>query len=326
MPRLCSDPLYVTLCEVQECFRARLSPKAWRLHMANMEQVPPMSRRQATEIRRSFSRNAAFLAAIGAFFAFEPGLCAENNKWREVDKGLQIAAFESPRKSALGDSMVTVVRIDPEHYTLILFCALEYGKRKRTAKEWCQDFGLVCAINACMYREDGLTPVAYMRHKDRIINPHFTKDKTVIAFNPANDAVPAVQIIDLEHQNFNRLEASYGTLVQNIRVISRKGRNVWSQQPRIWSMSVMGMDKSGNILFVFTRSPYSVHDFADILLALPLNILNATYLDGGPPASLYLSRGKIEMNLFGSYETGVREDDDAVIPWRIPNAIGVVKK
>ena len=33
-----SDPLYTRLCRAQECFRARLSPKPWRLN--NMETPP----------------------------------------------------------------------------------------------------------------------------------------------------------------------------------------------------------------------------------------------------------------------------------------------
>jgi hypothetical protein len=177
-----------------------------------------------------------------------------------------------------------------------------------------------------MYGKDGLTSVGYMKHRDRLINPRFTKDKTIVAFDRLRADVPEVQIVDLQHQDLKRLSPSYGVLVQNIRMISRKGENVWTQQPRIWSMSIMGMDKSGKVLFIFTRSPYSVHDFADILLGLPLALFNATYLDGGPPASLYLSANGVEMNLFGSYETGVREDDDAVIPWRIPNVIGIARR
>jgi len=33
MKRLNADPLYITLCRVQECFRARLTPKPWRCHV-----------------------------------------------------------------------------------------------------------------------------------------------------------------------------------------------------------------------------------------------------------------------------------------------------
>jgi len=255
-----------------------------------------------------------------------PILRAADDKWREVAKGLQVAVFTSPQKAVIGDSKITVVRIDPAQYEFRLVCALEHGKQKRTAKEWCQEFGLVCAINASMYGKDGLTPVAYMKHSGRLINPRLTKDKTVVAFNRASGEVPEIQIIDVHYQDFERLAASYGTLVQNIRMISSKGENVWTQQPRIWSMSVMGMDKTGNCLFIFTRSPYSVRDFADILLGLPLALFNATYLDGGPPASLYLSTNGMELNLFGSYETGVREDDDAVVAWRIPNVIGIAQR
>jgi uncharacterized protein YigE (DUF2233 family) len=255
-----------------------------------------------------------------------PRLRADDGKWQKIAKGLDVAVFDSPRKSVLGDSKITVVRIDPSQYEFRLLCALEHGKRSRTAKEWCQEFGLVCAMNASMYGKDGLTPVGYVKHRDRFINPRLTKDKTIVAFGRLRADVPEVQIIDLQYQDLKLLSASYGVLVQNIRMISRKGENVWTQQPRIWSMSIMGMDKNGKALFLFTRSPYSVHDFAAFLMGLPLALFNATYLDGGPPASLYLSADGVEMNLFGSYETGVRENDDAIIPWRMPNVIGAIKK
>lgn len=247
-------------------------------------------------------------------------------KWRELVPGLHVAEFDSPRKSVVGDSKITVVRIDPDQHELKLLCASEDGGRKRTAKDWCRKFDLLCAINASMYGKDGLTPVAYMKRGDRLVNSRMTADKAVIAFDRTSTNVPLVQIIDLQYQDFEGLRNSYGTLVQNIRVVSTKGENVWQKQQRIWSMSVLGMDRKGNVLFIFTRSPYPVHDFADILRALPLDLLNAAYLDGGPPASLYVGTRGFEADLFGSYETGVREDDDAVIPWRIPNVIGVAKK
>jgi hypothetical protein len=33
---LCNDPLYIRLCEVQGCYRARLSPKPWRVGLKNV--------------------------------------------------------------------------------------------------------------------------------------------------------------------------------------------------------------------------------------------------------------------------------------------------
>ena len=105
--------------------------------------------------------SASLAAVLTTFFAAIPVVRAGENPWREVAKGLHVATFASPRKAAMGDSKITVVRIDPGQYEFRLLCAVEHGKEKRTAKEWCQEFGLVCAINAGMYGKDELTSAAH---------------------------------------------------------------------------------------------------------------------------------------------------------------------
>ncbi|MCD6117454.1 T9SS type A sorting domain-containing protein [bacterium] len=39
----------------------------------------------------------------------------------------------------------------------------------------------------------------------------------------------------------------------------------------------MGQNKDGNVLFIFFRSPYSIHDFNEILKNLPINIACAQH-------------------------------------------------
>ena len=53
------------------------------------------------------------------------------------------------------------------------------------------------------------------------------------------------------------------------------------------------------------RCPYLVCDFINILLALPLDINNAMYLEGGSEASFYLNHKGFEVKKFGSYETAL---------------------
>ena len=87
-------------------------------------------------------------------------------------------------------------------------------------------------------------------------------------------------------------------------------KNTWGKQERKWSMIVIGIDKKGNALFIFTRTPYSVYDFINILLSLPISIHKAMYLEGGPEASIYINHNGIEIRKFGSYETGFVENDN----------------
>ncbi|MEN6483785.1 MAG: phosphodiester glycosidase family protein [Syntrophobacteraceae bacterium] len=251
---------------------------------------------------------------------------AENNTWKQVDEGLSVAEFESPLKSEAGDSRITAVRIDPRFYAFKLLCSSEYGKKKRTVEEWCTEFHLVAAVNAGMFQENGFTSVGYMRNYNHVNNPRFGRDNTVLAFNPVEAGLPEVQIIDRECQDLDSLKRKYNTLVQSIRMISCGGQNVWSQQQGKWSIVAIAMDENGRVLFLSARSPYSVHDFIEILQSLPLSIKNAMYLEGGPQASLFLSSGDFKVEKYGSMETGFDDAGALQFALPIPNVIGIVKR
>jgi len=247
--------------------------------------------------------------------------------FRKVDEGLWVGEFDSPLKSKIRDSKVTVVKIDPKLWSFKLLCASEYDKVKMTARKWCERFNLAAAINAGMYQVDGFTNVGFMKNFNHINNPRLNNSyKAILAFNPVDASVPEVQIIDLRCQDFERLRPKYQTLVQNIRMMSCRQENVWAQQDKIWSMSVFGMDKGGNALFIFTEAPYSGYDFVNILLSLPISIYNALYLEGGPEASLYFSLNGVKVERVGIYETGFQEDLSRSFAWPIPNVIGITKK
>jgi hypothetical protein len=104
------------------------------------------------------------------------------------------------------------------------------------------------------------------------------------------------------------------------------GNNTWGKTNRKWSTVVWGMDKQGNALMIFTRSPFTMPQFVDILKKAPLNLKNLMYLEGGPEATFYLDHNGFERDLYGSYETGFRENDTNVGAWEIPNIIGIRKK
>ena len=219
-----------------------------------------------------------------------------------------------------------VIKIDPEFYSFGLLCASEHGKKHLTAKEWCQANKLVAAVNAGMFQSDGLTNVGYMKNFGHVNNHKFNDYKTILAFNPLDASIPQIKMIDRQCQDFEELRKNYNTLIQNPRMINCHQKNAWGQQKKIWSTVGLGIDKTGHVLFLFTRSPFSVHDFINILLSLPLSISTSMYLEGGPEASLYLSVNGEEIERFGSYETGFNEDDNNSHAWPIPNVIGIVKK
>ena len=279
---------------------------------------------------------SGFLFLITSFAILQLAVCiffstsvsfSDEVFWKKVDEGLLVGEFDSPLKSKIKDSKVTIVKIDPQFYSFRLLCASEHSRVRNTAKKWCEKHNLIAAINAGMYQADKITNVGFMKNFSHLNNPRLNSSyKAVLAFNPVDPAVPEIQIIDLRCQDFEKLRPKYHTLIQNIRMISCRQENVWSQQDKIWSMAVFGMDQNREALFIFTEAPYSGHDFINILLSLPISIFNAVYLEGGPEASLYFSSNGVEFEKVGIYETGSQDDPYKAIARPIPNVIGIIKK
>jgi hypothetical protein len=277
----------------------------------------------------------AFVLCFGAsccILADKPGKiftqkAPQGIKWQVLDTGLSLGEYVSPIKSDIGNSTLTILKIDPAHYSFHLAAASEKTGLNHMASEWCSDKKFIAAINAGMYHQGGQN-VGFMKNFKYINNAAFSKTyKCILAFNRKDSSVPEIQIIDMDCQpNWKEIVEHYNTCTQSIRMIDCHQKNVWSPKPRKWSTVVWGMDKKGNALMIYCRSPYTAYDFINIVLQSPLDIAQMMYLEGGPEASFYLKSGKVSRDLIGSYETGFNENDDYTQAWPIPNVIGIRKK
>ena len=265
-------------------------------------------------------------AAILVLLAFAGAPASAESPWTVLEKGLALAVFEAPKKSRLGDSKITVVRIDPRYFKFKLLTSQLEGGERRSAGQWARRHGLVAAINAGMFQRGRPLPVGFTKVDGRRINNHLTRDKAVFAFGRVAKGLPRVQIIDRGCQSFKSLRRKYRSLLQSIRMIDCHGNNRWSQQNRQWSTAAIAMDRRGRVLLIHCRSPYSVHDLIVMLLALPLDIKNAMYLEGGPEATLYLKSGKVSFEKVGSFETSFMEHNDNRVAWPLPDVIGVTRR
>jgi hypothetical protein len=247
--------------------------------------------------------------------------------WLKLEEGLDLGIFPSPVPSEIGDSKIRVLRIDPERFQFLLLNATAPGQGQPfTAKEWCQRNGLVAAINASMYQEDHRTSVSLMRTRTHVNNDNLSKDNSILAFDREDPDVPCVKIIDKECEDLNAWRKNYGTLVQSIRMISCRGKNVWTQQPKKWSTAAIGTDLQERVLLIHVASPYSTHDLIEILMDLPLQLDRAMYVEGGPEAQLYVRSGDREYEYVGCYETGFVEIDLNYYAWPIPNVVGIARR
>ena len=244
--------------------------------------------------------------------------------WQKLAVGLEIGIFDSPQPAEIGDSKIRILRIDPGRYELKLLNASVSKKgRSLSVRQWCRQNGLVAAVNASMFQADYKTSVSLMRTRTHVNNPRLSKDMAILAFDRLSDGVPEIKIIDRQCEDFKIWKNKYGTLIQSIRMISCKGKNVWRQQPQKWSTVAIGIDKADRVLFIHVGSPYSTHDLINILKKLPIDIARAMYTEGGPQAQLYIKTGEHEYEFTGHSEIDFSNNANSLFSWPIPNAVGI---
>jgi hypothetical protein len=260
--------------------------------------------------------------------AGQSGIPAEvESAWLSLAPGMEIRRVQSRRQSIVGDSKITVLRIDPGFWELEVIGVLQTGEiAGHTAREWAQKQKYAAVINAGMFETDNKTHLGYVRGRDRVVNGKVNGYQSVLAFDPREGKnVPPFRIFDLDApgSNLPGILADYASALQNLRLIKRPGTNQWGKQGREWSEAAVGEDRDGRVLFIYSRSPFSMHDLNEELLASGVGVVAAQHMEGGPEAQLYVHAGSTELEMFGSFETSFKENDQNSVAWPVPNVIGV---
>jgi hypothetical protein len=251
-------------------------------------------------------------------------------EWKQLSHGLYYAEIDGPHVSKFSDSKVSILKIDPEVFDFTLVVATQYDSSQKTIKQWCDTMNLTAAINAGMYSlKDHMSGSGYMQTYDHINNPVYKESFNALAvFNPKSKSVAPFQIVDMKNQDWKSIKKDYYSCFQSIRMIDNQHRGIyWKKKPLLsCSMSVLATDRSGNVLFLFSRSPYNANEVIKFMLGPLLNIQTAMYLEGGPEASLYVKTDSAEIIKFGSYVSYACPNDDNQELRKMPNILGIKKK
>ncbi len=264
------------------------------------------------------------LAALAAaLLTAAPGPAPAPSPWRVLEPGLEAALFDGP-PGAAGDGKIAVVRIDPERFELRLLNASAPGQGALlSAREWADRSGASAVINASMYRTDYRTAVSLMRTRDHVNQGHLTRDRAALAFDRLDRTQPPVRLVDRDCDDIEAASLRYGTIIQSIRMLSCHGRNVWKPSERRFSVAAVGVDGAGRVLFMHARSAWPVHDLVDALVALPLDLKRAMYVEGGPEAQLFARGGGEELDRLGASEGS---QTAASRGWPVPNVVAAVRR
>jgi len=209
--------------------------------------------------------------------------------WTELEPGLELARFDSKTRESEAWGDLVVLRVDPGVWDLkVVAATLQTDDQNRNIRKWSEEFDLTAAINAGMYQADKKTHVGYCLVDGQVISKYPNKYRSAAAFDPVDDADPEFRIFDLDEVSLEDIKERYSTVVQNLRLIKRSGKNRWEQSGARWREAALGEDSRGRALLISCRKAWSMHDFNEILLALPLELECAQHLEGSGTARFWL--------------------------------------
>ena len=274
-----------------------------------------------------FMRNIGLsLAVISLGFSAILLACPVSD-WKSIAPAMDLRYLTAKKPSSVGDSHIVILRMDPSQWQMEAVGIKQTGESAgHTARAWSQSRNFSAAINAGMFATDYKTHIGYMGSASHVNNSHANAYQSVAAFEPRDSpSLPLFHIFDLDAPgiHFQDILKDYTSVLQNLRLVKRSGLNQWSAQERKWSEAALGEDDAGRILFIYSRSLFSMHDLNNELLGAGIGLVAAQHLEGGPEAQLYVQVGTVEMELCGSYETSFRENDVNSVAWPVPNILGV---
>jgi uncharacterized protein YigE (DUF2233 family) len=232
--------------------------------------------------------------------------------------------FKVDSQSSDRDSDIHILQFDPHYFDINIYCASQYDGEMRSLGKWAEEFDLAAAINAGMFATDFSTSIGYLKSGDHINNPVINGSyKCIFACQPIDTTVPPIKLIDVTCEDYEQWEDKYLSFAQSIRMISCEQQNVWEPRDEKWYISALGVANDGKLLLIYGSTPFTVHEFINHLLELPIEIDNAMYLEGGFQAGLYLSSGENRRDFRDFNKSPLLKAEDSPEVRKIPNIIGI---
>ena len=104
---------------------------------------------------RTLLGSRIFVAILFSLIAFKSNAQTDwirEIAWKNLTDGLQYTELETPEKSVVGDSRISILKVDSHKFDFEFLTASERGHHARTAPEWAQEFNKNIIINAGMYK------------------------------------------------------------------------------------------------------------------------------------------------------------------------------
>ena len=251
------------------------------------------------------------------------------SQWVELTKGMEYREIDAPKKSFIGDSKISILRMDPQHFHFDLYTATQYDSIPRDLHTWADTFDLLVAFNAGMYNlARPLQSRAYLKSGSHLNNGKILENfNLMLALGPKpNSQRSNIEVLDLTCANWEQEQHNFSGFAQGLRMIDCNGTPMnWQKKVQSCSMLVAAEDEKGWFYLIFTRSPYTHNQMIGFMTEMPYGLHDAIYLEGGPETSLLIDVNGHCIEKVGSWVSTTWERNDNNHFWRLPNIIGVHK-
>ena len=213
---------------------------------------------------------ASSASPVGPGSAAAAPRCPGDPTPHEIAPGLLVERVPAslPAPVDAGDHCLTFVRVDPARYRLRLLSAL-HDAPSRPAPDWASTFGLSGVINASMFQSDGQSSGLLVG--DGVVNNDADNARFggYLAFDPTRPGLAPLAVFGRSCPGFDlaAIRKSYRSVVQNYRLLDCDGHAILWQDKKVYSAAAIGQDGEGRLVFIHTRTPYSMTDFAAMIAA-----------------------------------------------------------
>ncbi len=247
--------------------------------------------------------------------------------WTTLADGISFCETDAPLRSKIGDSKITLLKIDPKKVDFELITTTGLDSVSRPVNFWADTMNLNIVFNAGMY--DLAKPLISrgLLKNDSHVNQYTYKEgwNMMFALNPKEQTGRAdAKIYDMQCKSYDQIKNDYRCFAQGIRMMDCSGTPLfWKKNSQSCSMMVCAMDEHENLIILFTRSPYTANQMIRFMKQFPTPLHNAIYMEGGPETSLYVHVEDFCLQKVGSYVSNTYPKDTNESYWKLPNVIGV---
>lgn len=249
------------------------------------------------------------------------------SQWVELTKGMEYREIDAPKKSFIGDSKISILRMDPQLFHFDLYTATQFDSVPRDLHTWADTFDLLVAFNAGMYNlARPLQSRAYLKSGAHLNNGKILENfNLMLALGPKpNSQRSNIEVLDLTCANWEQEQHNFSGFAQGLRMIDCNGNPMnWQKKVQSCSMLIAAEDEKGWFYLIFTRSPYTHNQMIGFMMQMPYGLHDAIYLEGGPETSLLIDVNGHCIEKVGSWVSTTWERNDNNHFWRLPNIVGV---